>query len=184
VLALAERQPERVPEFAEVKADVMKLAREMEQYNALTEKAQKILEQSRDAVAAGQTFDDALAPLKVKSIKPPAFALNSADLGEEFPQELVRHILVCNAGEFTELIPTETGDVLLAYVKSRTPSAEPAGEAMRSQIVGTLRRQGSQVTFRDFQAYLLKRGNFEDNLRRAPAPEESETDEEESEAGA
>lgn len=180
VLALAERQPERVPDFEEVKDDARKMAIEMATFNALTEKAQEIQEKAKEAVAAGKSFDSALANFKLKSEKPKPFTMNTIDLDEKVANALVRHILVRNQGEVTDPIPTEDGDILIGYVKTREPAKESSFEALRPQIIATLRRQSSSVVFQEMQKYLLKRGNLEDKLRRKVSndePDEEETPE-------
>jgi len=179
VLALVERQPERLPEFDEVKDDVKKLALELASYNALTEKAQEILEKAAAGIADGKSFDDTLATYKLTSEKPKAFTMNTIEMDEEVASALIRHILVRNHGEFTDPIPTDDGNILLGYVKSRTPVTDMTADTMRPQIISTLRRQSSQVIFQEMQNYLLENGGFEDNLRRSVDQSDEEVEAEE-----
>jgi len=176
VLALEEKIPERVPEFEEVRDDVELMAKDMAVYQALTEKAQEIHESAIAGLSAGLTFDDALAAYKLTGIKPAPFNMNTIELPEEVASALVRHILVRNAGEVTDLVNTEDGRILLAYVKSRTPAIDASLDAMRPQIVNTLRRQVSQVAFNDMQNYLLKKGGHQDNLRRTRTAVDDESE--------
>ncbi len=167
VLSLVERIPERVPEFEDVKEDVAKMAREFAIYNALTEKAQEIRESAIAGLTAGISFNETLKEYGLTSEKPAPFTINNLELDEEIAGDLVRPMLVLNANEVTELIPTKDG-ILLGYVKGRTPSADPGGiDAMRPQILGMLRREFSRVSFQDMQTYLLNKGGFTDNMRRA-----------------
>lgn len=177
VLSLQERIPERVPEFEEVKADVATMAREFAMYNALTEKAQEIRESAIASIGSGLTFDDALAAYKLTSEKPAPFTINNIELDEEIAADLVRPMLVLNQNEVTELIQTKDG-ILIGFVKTRTPSADPGGiEAMRPQIMSMLRREFSRVAFQDLQNQFLNQDGFVDNMRRA----EDKTVEEETE---
>jgi hypothetical protein len=174
VLGLVERQPERVPEFEEVKDDVARMAREFAAMNALSEKAEEIRESAVAGLSAGLSFSEVLAEYKLTSEKPAPFTMNTAELDEAIASDLIRHILVLNGGEVSKTIETDTG-ILIGFVKSRTPGVE-AIETLRPQIVSTLRRQTSPVTFQEMQSYLLKQGNFEDLMRRdATTTEDDET---------
>lgn len=177
VLALVERQPERLPEFDEVKEDVEKMALELAAYNALTEKAQEIQEKAKEAIAAGKPFDSVLSSYQLTSEKPAAFTMNTVDMDEDIASVLIRHILVRNSGELTDPIPSEDGSILLGYVKTRTPALDMSAEAMRPQIITTLRRQSSQVIFQEMQNYLLEKGGFVDKLRRSNSESEDEEQE-------
>jgi len=178
VLALVERQPQRLPEFEEVKDDVEKMARELASYNALTEKAQALQEKAKEYISEGKSFDDAVTSFDLTSEKPKPFTMNTIDMDEDIASVLIRHILVRNSGELTEPIPTEDGSILLGYVKSRTPATDMTSDTMRPQIISTLRRQSSQVVFQEMQNYLLEKGDFEDKLRRTvEQTDEAETDE-------
>jgi parvulin-like peptidyl-prolyl isomerase len=165
VLALVERLPERVPSFEEVREDVTALATEFAAYNALTEKAQEVREAAIAALSAGLTFGDALAAYNLTSDLATPFTINSGDVDETLSPDLIRAALVLNEGEVTDLIPDETG-ILIGQVTRREVASDMAMDSMRPQIIGTMRRQAGQVSFLDFQNYLLQRGEFTDYMRR------------------
>lgn len=168
VLSLIEMQPSRVPLFDEVRAEVEAEAREFATINALTEKAAEIQQAAIAGLAAGISFEETLKEYSLEVKKPEPFAINTMTENSDVPSPLIREILVRNAGEITEPVDSEDG-ILIGHIKSRTASAE-SSEAMRPQILNTLRRQVGDATFSDYQAYLLKRDGFEDlTRRRTPA---------------
>lgn len=178
VLSLQERIPERIPDFEEVKDDVAQMAREFATYNALTEKAQEIRESAIAGLGAGLSFEESLKAFNLVSEKPEPFTINTVELDEDIAEDLVRPLLVLNANEVTELIQTDDG-ILLGYVKSRTPSADPGGiEAMRPQIMNMLRREFSRVAFQELQNQFLQQAGFVDNMRRSEAEGRDPADEE------
>ncbi len=178
VLALRERLPERIPEFEEVRALVERAAREFAIYNALSEKAAEIRDSVIAGLSAGLTFDEVMAEYKLTAVSPPPFDLNTVELDPEIANVLIRHLLTRNAGELTDVIEMENS-MLLGYIKSRQANTEVSAEMMRPQIVGTLRRQISPITFTEMQNYLLRQAEFQDNMRRrgpVTATDDDDTD--------
>jgi len=175
VLSLVERQSERIPEYEEVKADVEMMALEFAIYNALTEKAQEIQQSAVAGLSAGLTFEDVLAAYDLSSIKPAAYTLNSTEMDPDMDPALIRAALIHNEGEVTDLVQTEDG-IIIGFIKSRKPDTTATVDSLRPQIVSTLRRQSSPVSFNDFQKYLLEKGNFEDNLRRRAVKDTQDAD--------
>lgn len=176
VLALEERTPSRVPEFDEVRDEVAKVARDFELYNALIEKAEEIQGSMVAGLAAGLSFDDVIKEYNLEPVKPAPFSVNSEDIDPLVSENLIRPLLVLNAGEVTDVIPADDA-VLIAYVKERTAATDASVESLRPQIVNTLRRQSAQAAFTDFQKYLLTKNNFEDMnrpVRRTPSEETAE----------
>lgn len=172
VLSLVERQPSRVPEFAEVRSEVEAQAREFAIINALSEKAQEIKDSTIAGLAAGLTFEETLKEYSLTPEKPEPFALNTMGENSTIPSGLLREILVLNPGEISEPVDDVDG-LLIAFVKNRTASSETA-DSMRGQILGTLRRQVGSAAFEQYQKYLLKRDNFVDLTRRSPSVTEDE----------
>jgi hypothetical protein len=171
VLGLVERQPGRIPAFEEVRDAVAVQAREFALMNALTEKAEEIRGSAVAGLDAGLSFDEVMAEYNLTPVKPEAFTINSENIDPVISSTLVRPLLVLNAGEVTEAVPGENG-FYLGYVRERATNDELSVEAMRPQIVSTLRRQSAQLAFNEFQQHLLKQHNFEDLTRRARAEEE------------
>jgi len=164
-LALVDRMPSRIPLYEEVKADVELMALDLAVYNALSEKAREIQQSAIAGLSAGLTFSDVVKAYDLVSVNPAPFTLNNPDIDPTLESAVVRKILTHNQGEVTDPVESEDGFVI-AYVKRRTPDSLSSVETYRAQIVGTLRRQNSPVAFNDLQNYLLKKGNFEDNMRR------------------
>lgn len=165
VLALAGREPSRMPEFEEVREKAEALARDFAIYNALTEKAREIQGSAVAGLSAGLSFSDIMDEYKLTTVKPAAFTVNSQNIDPVISASLIRPILVLNPGEVTDVI--EAGDsILIAYIKERTPAADLSAETMRTQIISTLRQQAAGTLFADYQNHLLKQQGFEDLTRR------------------
>ena len=183
VLALEERQPSRIPEFEEVQAEVGKMAREFEAYNTLMEKAQEIQGSIVAGLAAGISFDDVIKEYNLEAIKPASFSINSENIDPEISANLIRPLLVLNAGEVTDVVAADDF-VMIAHVKERKPAEGSTVDALRPQIIGTLRRQSSAAAFTDYQKYLLTKNGFEDLNRRVRSSDEQETETETADEGA
>lgn len=165
VLALAGREPSRVPEFEEVRPDAEAAAREFAIYNALTEKAREIQGSAVAGLSAGLVFSDILEEYKLTPVKLDPFTINSESIDPVIASSLIRPLLVLNAGEVTE--PVEAEDAfLIAYVKERKPSATLSADTMRPQIINSLRQQASGAIFSEFQNHLLRQQDFQDLTRR------------------
>ncbi|HMP88545.1 MAG TPA: peptidylprolyl isomerase [Kiritimatiellia bacterium] len=175
VLALVDRAAPRIPLYEEVKGEVEMRALEIAVYNALTEKANEIQQSAIAGLSAGLSFADVLSEYQLNSLKPEPFTLNSPEIDPDLDSSIIRAILTHNSGEVTQPVESEDGYAII-FIKNRTPDNLATIESFRPQIVSTLRRQSSQVAFNDFQQYLLKRGNFEDNFRRRTKQSDEDTD--------
>lgn len=171
VLAYHDRLAERIPTFEEVLDKVIPDARMQAIEDALTALAKKTRDAMDAAAAAGQSVADAAKRYGVTLKQAGPFSAGSgAEQDVEHFEQLVRGVLPHNAGEVTELLPSQAG-VLVAYIKSRQPADLAAFEQLRPQIVTQIRRAQGRQLFDVWQNYLLKRGQFEDLLKRATTDE-------------
>lgn len=169
VLALDEKLPPRIPEFDEVRDEATARAGEYAVFNALSEKAQEIHDSVVAGLSVGLSFNETIKEYGLDVSTPQSFSVNTVEesgIEPEVGQQLIRKVLVLNAGEVTDIVEVEDS-MVIGYVKARTPSTEVTIDGMRSQIVATLRRQAAPVLFNSMQGHLLQRAGFIDHTRRA-----------------
>ncbi len=181
VLSLVEREAERVPTFEEVEADVMPKAYEQALADALSRKSAEIRDTLDKAMQSGQSFTEALVAFGIQPEPVVEFSSSSGLKEVADGETLMRGVLMRNAGELSDLLPTSDA-VLLAHVVERI-SGEPATyESIKMQLVNTIRRQYGRTTFDAWQDDLLKQANFKerqttvDESEEAPVEDEAPSD--------
>lgn len=171
VLALVERQAERVPTFDEVAEAVMPQAREQALADALTRRAQDVRDTVDKALQAGQSFSNAVAALGLTALSTEEFTSTTGLRDNVYNEQLLRGVLTRNQGELSDLLALKTG-VMLAYVRERKPAEAATYESVKDQLVGMIRRQYGRVSFDGWQDYLLKKAQFEERKRDVEAEDE------------
>ena len=176
VIALEEKIPARVPEYKEVAEEVMEAATENAIADALAKKAPEVRDAVTKALADDKTFASALKPFKLKAEKLENFSATSRDVTNEYFDTIVSGILTHNEGEVTDVLPTETGEVLVVYVAHRTPGLAGGLETLKPQIIETIKRQRVRLLYDDWQEYLLKEAGFEEKTVDDVIEDEETTD--------
>ncbi len=167
VMAYKDRLAERVPTFEEVIEKVIPDAKKQAVEDALTALAKKTRDTMDIAAKDGKSVADAADKLGIKLKTTEEFtASGGEDQKVDNFDVLIRGVLTHNAGEVTDLLPTREG-ILVAYVKSRTPADASAFQQLRPQIANSIRRSQGRQLFDGWQQYLLKRGKFEDLMKKA-----------------
>ncbi|HMP76722.1 MAG TPA: SurA N-terminal domain-containing protein [Kiritimatiellia bacterium] len=184
VIALRERIQPRVPAFEEVKARVLEIARGAAMADALKQKAETLRTEMEKALEEKITFADALA---FHGLKPSTTGVFSASTGIDGEDEdrnrlILASVLSLNRGEISEPIPTPEG-YLLIHVADRRPGEAMSLEAIRPQLVDSIRRQSGRLVFDSWQNHLLKKGGFEPRQKPVREADEDDEDFEDEEAG-
>ena len=164
VIALEEKIPARVPEYKEVAGEVMAAATENAIADALAKKAPDVRDAITKALAKDKTFASALKPFKLKAEKLEKFSATSRDVTNDYFDVIVSGILTHNEGEVTDVLPTENGEVLVAYVAKRTPGSTAGMDTLKPQIIETIKRQRMRLLYDEWQDYLLKEAGFEEKV--------------------
>lgn len=167
VLAYKERLPEKIPSFEEVLDKVIPDAKQQAIEDALVALAKKTRDAMDAAAKAGQSVADAAQKLGVKLTNTVEFTASGGEnQNVEHFDALIRGILPHNQGEVTDPLPSP-GGILVAHIKSRMPADPVAFQQLRPQIANSIRRQQGRQLFDGWQQFLLKRGKFEDLLKKA-----------------
>lgn len=164
VLAAHVRQPERIPDLDEVRADVVPLANADARRKALLAKANDIRNAIVTATQGGQSFSKAAeeAGLTVVTTKP--FTVYEG-MGDEIPGSfrISQEVVSLASGEISETIDAED-DVHIVHVVRREIGDFGQSAGLRPQLVQTLDRYLSNLLFTRWGEYILELGNYKDNF--------------------
>ncbi len=181
LLAVDDRVDARLPEYAEVEADVLAAAK----YDAVTEKmeqvARRCYEAARAGVEQGKPLAGALQGTGLEVFTTEPFSVKEGLEVSEFEHfdALVREALKHNSGELTDLVPLKTSGYLFGFVDVRRPAGRTLLESARGDLARYIRNRREDLVFSEWQSYLLASAKFEDLApARKPAAPESEAEEE------
>ena len=178
VIYLEKEIPARVPSFEEAKDRVLAAARQKAIAEALSAKGAAVKAAAVAGLAAGQTFEQAVAGPGVEvATAEPFTGLSGSSSSNQIVQTLVQAVVGYNQGEVADPAATEEG-LVVAYLQARTPADEASYDSYRDEIASAIRKRRANGLFRDWQTALLAPDRFTD-LQRTAA-DEDEADEEES----
>jgi hypothetical protein len=158
VINLVDRQDSRIPDFAEVAAQVEPLATQAAQTQALDAKAREVQKAVRAALHGGKSFEQAVATYGLPVTTTEVFTAFSA------PEELsdygiLSDLALRNTGDLTGLTATTNG-LIFGFVVERKPAEETAKQAVQQQVMSSLIRQRGRALYAEWQKHLLLSGNF------------------------
>lgn len=204
IIAFDRRAEARVPEYEEVKKEVLAAALEEAVQDKLNDVARYLHSSAAIAIKDGKLFAAALKPFGVEVVTTEPFSAKSGFPvdDEDLAYALTKNILMLNAGELSEIIPLdpsfaqgpafsaaspkassaeEKNGVAIAYIESRQPAERAVFQAIRNDLGVFIKRRRAETVFYEWQEYLLKQAGFEDLVlqKRAaqPAEDEPEADE-------
>ncbi len=153
----------RVPAFDEVKDTVLEAARQKAIEDSMRSRAEELKQAAEAGLADGKTFADSLKAFDVEIQSPEPFTSMTAAAGQDpATSALLQGVVSCNAGEVAEPVATFEGDLVVAYVKTRTPAEPAAYAAYSGEIANTIRRRRAEEQFIEWQAALLDPAHFTD----------------------
>ena len=177
VLYLEKTLEPRVPSFEEAKDRVRAFAKEKAVAEALAAKGTEIQEAAVAGLAAGKTFEQAVAGTGAKFFAAEPFTgLSGSSSTNEAVQALVQAVVSYNQGEVAAPVPAGEG-LIVAYLKARTPADPTTFDSYQTEIASAIRTRRGQGLFRDWQAALLAPERFTDLQRTAEDAVEDETEE-------
>ncbi len=179
IVAFDKREDARIPAFEEVKKEAQSAALDQAVEDSLNDVARYLHDKASAAIPGGKSLDEALKGIGVEVVTTEPFSAKSGFPvdDEELAYAMTKGIMAFNAGELTDVIPLK-GAVAMAWIKSRKPADSAVFQAIRNELGMFIKRKRAETVFYEWQEYLLKQANFEDNAARkkTPEPEEDEPD--------
>lgn len=176
VIYLEQEIPARVPSFEEVKDRALAAAKQKAVADALTAKGAAVKAAAVAGLAAGKTFEQAVAGPGIEvATAEPFTGLSGSSSSNLVVQALVQAVVGFNQGEVTEPTPTQAG-LIVAYLQARLPAEAASYDSYRDEIANAIRNRRAGGLFRDWQAALLAPERFTD-LQRPAASADLEEDE-------
>ena len=175
VLALVERIPPRVPDFAEVAADVEPIARAAAIGDAMRSTAEGLKEAFEGTADGEAVFSDVVARAGLVSTNSGPFSMVTGL--EDFPSSTALRLSMSamNEGEVSEPIEIQEG-YLVGHLKTFTPADPSNFAAVKQQFGDRLRSQYLSMLFVDWQNQLLDDAEFTEQTYEDQASEEDAAD--------
>lgn len=185
LLAYDNRTDARIPDYGEVRADVIQAAMDEAVAEKLEQVARRIYDAAFAAVDKGASFAKALKGSGLEVVTSEPFSVKEGLDNNDFEHfyALVKDVLTHNSRELTELIPVKNGFVV-GYVDSRVPASQSLLASVRNDLGRYVRNRREGMVFTDWQEYLLVSAKFEDlsprkNTAEAVPDEESPAEDQE-----
>ena len=181
VLYLDKIHEPRVPNFDEARDRVRAYAKDKAVAEALAAKGTEIQKVAAEGLAAGKTFEQAVAGTGAKTVAAEPFTgLSGSSSTNEAVQALVQAVVSYNQGEVADPVPVGES-LIVAHLKVRTPADPTTFDSYQTEIASAIRARRGQGLFRDWQAALLAPERFTDLQRTAAEATEEEPAEPEAE---
>ena len=181
VLYLDKIHEPRVPNFDEARDRVRAYAKDKAVAEALAAKGTEIQKVAAEGLAAGKTFEQAVAGTGAKTVAAEPFTgLSGSSSTNEAVQALVQAVVSYNQGEVADPVPVGES-LIVAHLKVRTPADPTTFDSYQTEIASAIRARRGQGLFRDWQANLLAPERFTDLQRTAEDAAEEEPAEPEAE---
>ena len=181
VLYLDKIHEPRVPNFDEARDRVRAYAKDKAVAEALAAKGTEIQKVAAEGLAAGKTFEQAVAGTGAKTVAAEPFTgLSGSSSTNEAVQALVQAVVSYNQGEVADPVPVGES-LIVAHLKVRTPADPSTFDSYQTEIASAIRARRGQGLFRDWQANLLAPERFTDLQRTAEDAAEEEPAEPEAE---
>ncbi|MEI6082786.1 MAG: SurA N-terminal domain-containing protein [Verrucomicrobiota bacterium] len=172
ILEFVAGQPSAVPPFEQVEAEVTKQVTQIRTYGVTLERAEATIGQLKKLIAAGKTFAQACAELKLKIETPPAFTVAEEKLKLPAAGQIQQASLEMPVNAVSELIGTPTGG-LVFHVRERQPADLAEFEKDRERITRQVLQRDRQALFSDWIQALVHGEQVDFKIpRRQPEAEE------------
>jgi parvulin-like peptidyl-prolyl isomerase len=174
IIAIKERQPSRIPSFAEVQARVTADFRRTEARKLAEAAGKKLAAELKQAVAQGAEFTQAAIQKGYSPLSLPKFSAATRNLPDWPPQvplnqvkQVVRDLKV---GEVSDYQVTRDGGFVL-YLRKREPVGEQELKDALPTALADLQRSERFPAFRDWLSHqmLLSHLQFPEDTTRKPA---------------
>ncbi len=126
VLELLETKPSAVPPFEQVKARVVEQLTGQRAHEAAVKRGGELRQKAVDLVAAGKSFTDACAELKLTPLKAEPFAISAAVTNLPAATAIKQTVLSMRVNDVSEFLPTAEGGVFFHLAERQAPAVELA----------------------------------------------------------
>jgi peptidyl-prolyl cis-trans isomerase D len=180
VLEYLDGKPSRVPDFAEVKQEVVDRVKAERRYEATLQQGRDTLTKLNALLAAGKTFSNACVELKLKADTYGPFTAEDQDFAAPAAARIQQTCLGMPTGAVSEFITTATGGQFF-FLRERRPPEPAAFEAERDRATEQVLMRNRRALYESWlQAFLQEEQvNFGKSRPRVipqPPPEEEPTE--------
>ncbi len=156
VLGLLTNSEARVPEFAEVKAKVIPLAREQAKADRLAKQAAELRDRLAAELKAGKSFKAAAEAESLNVSTSGVFSVYTAP--ESLSTEsILEDITARGSGELTHVLEGTNG-LIVAYVVNRRPATADESSTVKSQMGANITRRRARTLFSEYEDALIRAG--------------------------
>lgn len=175
VLAVEARVESHLPEFEQVREEVMSLAVEEARDEAFVEHAQTVRERLQEGLAGGASFSNLLEGVSLNvatTVTFSAYETTTVEMEEDFGT-LLPHVVSLQVGDVSE--PLRMGpDLVLAYARQRDPADLGTLDVARMQVLSAMNRYRAELAFQGWQDDNLAAAEFSRITSPSPPREEEE----------
>lgn len=178
VLEYLDGKPSRIPGFDEVKQQVIERIQEERRYEATVQQGQTALAKVRELVAAGKSFSNACAELKLKIDTYGPFTASDQEFAAPAAARIQQAVLGMPVNAISEFITTATGGEFF-HLRDRQPPDAAAFEADRSRITEQMFLRNRRALYESWLQTLLREEQVDfGKIAVAPPPPAPEPEEE------
>ena len=159
VLGLITNAETRVPEFAEVKAKVVPLAREQAKADRLAKQAAELHDRLEAAIRAGKSFKAAAQAEALNVSTAAVFSVNTAP--EALSTESILEDLTSRGSAELSRVVEGTNGLVIAYVVNRRPATADEAAAVKAQLAPNIARRRARTLFSEYEDALIRAGKKE-----------------------
>jgi len=180
VLEYLDGKPSRIPDFAEAKQQVMDRLKTERRYDATIQQGRDALAKLQPLLAAGKTFSNACAELKLKTDTYGPFTADDQDFAAPAANRIQQACLGMPTGVVSEFITTSTGGQFF-FLRERRPPEASAFEADRANVTEQVLNRNRRALYESWLQSLLQEEQVNFGKPRArpvpqPEPEEETTE--------
>jgi len=159
VLGLLTNAESRVPEFAEVKAKVVPLAREQAKADRLAKQASELRDRLEAGLRAGKSFR---AEAQAEALNVSTTAVFSVYTAPEAlsSESILEDLTARGSGELTHVLESTNG-LIVAYVVNRKPATADETAEVKSQMGVNIARRRARTLFSEYEDALIRAGKKE-----------------------
>jgi peptidyl-prolyl cis-trans isomerase D len=148
VLEYLDSKPSQIPPLEQVKDKVIDTLQQQRAHEATIRRGKDTAAQVKQALAAGKSFADACAELKLKPTSPEPFSLSDKT---DMPAALAikQTVLSMATNTVSDFIPTETGGAFF-YLKQRLPPDPALLDKDKAELTAQVLERNRQALFQDW----------------------------------
>ena len=160
VIVLDEELPSRVPEYDEVKNQVLVAANRQKIADTVTESAKALATEIEELGAeATNTLADVARGKGYEAFTFESVNLATGLVDNAYADAIVNTLVSLSPGQVSEPVPVQDGQ-LIAIVRDQEQADDVEFDNYRTQIAPTFTRQITSMVFPEWQDQLLQNGNF------------------------